>query len=187
MQHDIIIRNATIVDRSGAAGRPGDLAVRADRIAAIGDLRQERGAREIDALGLVLAPGFIDVHTHDDAAVLQGAAAMACKLSQGVTSVVTGNCGGLLGGPECWMFDRFADYAARLVAAPPPANVMALVGHMSLRIPAMQGDTQRGATPAEIGEMRRQLRESLAAAPPASRPGCGTRPTATPPRARSRR
>ena len=89
---DILFRNARIIDGSGSPSVKGDVAVRCDRISAWGDLSLTTGGVEIDAGGLALAPGFIDVHTHDDRAVLADPE-MVCKVSQGVTTVVTGNCG----------------------------------------------------------------------------------------------
>ena len=89
---DIVIRGATLFDGTGAAPSVGDLAVRGDRIAAIGEIEGTGAAIEIDAHGLALAPGFIDVHSHDDFAVLT-TPAMDFKLMQGVTSEVVGNCG----------------------------------------------------------------------------------------------
>src|SRR6187200_1976815 len=91
-QPDLVIRDALLIDGSGAPGVRGDLAVRDDRISAIGDLSRVKGGREISAKGLALAPGFIDTHTHDDRALLSDPL-LACKISQGVTTVITGNCG----------------------------------------------------------------------------------------------
>ena len=88
---DIVVRGARIIDGTGAASFAGSLAVRGDRIAAIGEVEGD-AALEIDARGLVLAPGFIDVHSHDDFAVLT-TPAMDFKLMQGVTTEVVGNCG----------------------------------------------------------------------------------------------
>ena len=89
---DLVIRNATIVDGSGGPAMRGGLAVAGGRILAVGDLPEVAGAQEIDAGGHVLCPGFIDVHTHDDRELLS-APAMTPKVSQGVTTVVAGNCG----------------------------------------------------------------------------------------------
>jgi N-acyl-D-amino-acid deacylase len=91
-QPDLVIRNAFLIDGSGSPGVRGDLAVKDDRIVAIGDLSKLKGAREIKANGLALAPGFVDTHTHDDRALLSNPL-MECKISQGVTTVITGNCG----------------------------------------------------------------------------------------------
>ncbi|MFN4310987.1 MAG: N-acyl-D-amino-acid deacylase family protein [Ferrovibrio sp.] len=176
-RYDLAIRNARIFDGSGAESFMGDVAISGDRIAAIGDLGAASADREVDAKGQALAPGFIDAHTHDDGAVLHGPDCMHCKLSQGVTSVVVGNCGislapatmtrrpppplDLVGGPEAWQFPSFADYAERLRRVPPPTNTYALVGHMSLRVQAMDHDINRAATAREAAQMKQRLEESL--------------------------
>ena len=149
-----------------------------DRIAAVGDLGPSEAVREVDAEGLALAPGFIDAHTHDDRAVLCGPECMLCKMSQGVTTVVIGNCGislapvrmksrpapplDLLGDETWFTFDSFADYAERLARTPSPVNTYALIGHMSLRIEAWNGDTQRAATDGEAAHMQARLKDALA-------------------------
>ncbi len=178
MRHDLIIRDATLLDGTGAARTRGDLAVSGDRIAAMGDLGAHSADRELDAAGLALAPGFIDAHTHDDRAVLCGPACMLCKMSQGATTVVVGNCGislspvrmrtrpppplDLLGDESWWVFDSFGEYADRLRRDPAPVNTVALIGHMSLRVEAMEGDVGRTATDREAEQMRQRLAESLA-------------------------
>ena len=91
-QFDLIIRGVRLIDGRGGPAVSGDLAVKDDRIAAMGDLARTQAGREIKANGLALAPGFIDTHTHDDHALLSDPL-MACKISQGVTTVITGNCG----------------------------------------------------------------------------------------------
>src|SRR5437879_10158339 len=88
---DWILRGGTVIDGSRGPRRRADVAIAGDRIAAVGKVAKTAGAREIDVAGLVVAPGFIDVHTHDDRALL--ASDMAAKASQGVTTVITGNCG----------------------------------------------------------------------------------------------
>ena len=93
MRCDLILRDATIFDGTGAPRHRGDVAVTGDRIVGVGDLGAWSADREVIATGLALAPGFIDAHTHDDRAVLCGPECMACKTSQGVTTVVVGNCG----------------------------------------------------------------------------------------------
>lgn len=174
---DLIIRNATIFDGLGSPRRTGDVAVSGDRIAAVGDLGAWTGDREVDADGRALAPGFIDAHTHDDRAVLCGPSCMLCKMSQGVTTVVVGNCGislspvrmktrpvpplDLLGDESWWTFDSFGAYADRLAKDPAPVNTYALIGHMSLRVEAMGGDTGRAATDQEAARMQQRLREAL--------------------------
>ena len=175
---DLIIRDATLVDGSGGPRRRGDLGVTGDRIVAMGDLGGASGDREVLAAGRVLAPGFIDAHTHDDQMVLCGPACMLCKTSQGVTSVVVGNCGISLSpvpmatrppapldqvcAPEWWIFDSFAAYADRLAREPSSVNTLALIGHMSLRLGAMGAALDRPATDREAAAMRRQLAQALA-------------------------
>src|SRR3982074_2696500 len=88
---DWILRGGTVIDGSGGPRRGVDVAIKGDRIAAIGKVAKTARAREIDVAGLVIAPGFIDVHTHDDRALL--ASDMAARASQGVTPVLTANCG----------------------------------------------------------------------------------------------
>jgi N-acyl-D-amino-acid deacylase len=174
---DLVIRGATVFDGSGAPRFRADVAVEGDRIRAVGDLASVSGAEEVDAAGLALAPGFIDAHTHDDRAVLCGPNCLHCKSSQGVTTVVVGNCGislaptrlrdrpppplDLLGEESWWRFGAFGEYAEALAATPPAVNTLALCGHMSLRMEAMAGDVFRPATDREIARMQDRLRESL--------------------------
>ena len=89
---DLVIRNARVIDGSGGPSFDADVAVVDERIAAVGHLVDLKASRTIDAAGGALAPGFIDVHSHDDRALLSDPA-MAPKVSQGVTTVVTCNCG----------------------------------------------------------------------------------------------
>jgi N-acyl-D-amino-acid deacylase len=178
-QHcDLIIRDATIFDGSGGPRSHGDVGITGDRIVAVGELGAWAGQRELRAEGKALAPGFIDAHTHDDRAVLCGPACMLCKMSQGVTTVVIGNCGislsparmaarpvpplDLLGDESWYVFGSFAEYAERLARDPAPVNTVALIGHMSLRVEAMAGDTGRAATDREAERMRARLKQSLA-------------------------
>jgi N-acyl-D-amino-acid deacylase len=174
---DTILRDATIFDGSGGPRRAGDVAISGDRIAAVGDLGGWSADREVIAAGRAVAPGFIDAHTHDDRAVLCGPACMLCKMSQGVTTVVVGNCGislspvpmktrpipplDLLGDESWWTFSSFAEYAGQLERDPSPVNTVALIGHMSLLVEAMNGDTQRAATDREAEHMRKRLAEAL--------------------------
>ena len=89
---EAILRGGRVIDGTGAPGATGDLAVTDDRISALGDLSREKGGLEIDARGLALSPGFVDCHCHDDLALLQ-VPLLEAKVSQGVTTVVNGNCG----------------------------------------------------------------------------------------------
>jgi N-acyl-D-amino-acid deacylase len=172
---DLIIRNGTLVDGSGAPPRRADVGVQGDRIAAVGDLQQAAGAASVDASGLMVAPGLIDVHSHDDQAVFQWATSEA-KLSQGVTSMVVGNCGislaplslagdpppplNLLGERARFRFPAFAQYVEALQAAPLPLNVAALVGHGTLRVRNLN-DYARAATPGEIQAMAGDVRAAM--------------------------
>ena len=174
---DLVVRNARLIDGTGAPSRQGDLAVADNRILALGALDGLQAAREIDAGGQALAPGFIDAHTHDDRAVLADPL-MTCKVSQGVTTVVTGNCGVSLAplttgarppAPMDLVCERpegfFADFAGYLDALdrdPPATNVAAQVGHATLRVGAMDS-LERAATAEEIKTMRGRLEDSLAA------------------------
>src|SRR3972149_3617387 len=90
-QFDLVIRHGRVVDGAGAPAFPADVAVAGDRIAAVGEVKED-ARRTIDASGLVVAPGFIDVHTHDDLAVLNSPA-VDFKVQQGVTTDIVGNCG----------------------------------------------------------------------------------------------
>lgn len=174
---DTIIRDATVFDGSGDARRVGDVAIRGDRIAGVGDLGGWSADREVIATGRAVAPGFIDSHTHDDRAVLCGPACTACKTSQGVTTVVIGNCGvslaplrlsqrpppplDLLGDESWWRYDSFGAYAEALRRGA-EVNTYALIGHQTLRVGAMDGDVYRPATDREIVRMHDLLRQSMA-------------------------
>ncbi|WP_158744110.1 amidohydrolase family protein [Acidisphaera sp. L21] len=175
---DLIIRDATIIDGSGAPRTIGDVGVAGDRIVGVGDLGGSSADREVIGTGKVIAPGFIDAHTHDDRAVLCGPSCMTCKISQGVTSVVVGNCGvslsparmttrpppplDLLGDESWWTFDSFGDYANELRKRGCEVNTYALVGHQTLRVQAMDGDVYRPAKDSEIETMRLRVKQSMA-------------------------
>jgi N-acyl-D-amino-acid deacylase len=171
---DTIIRGSTVFDGTGAQRRVADVGVVGDRIVAVGDLAAMSAAQEMDGSGRALAPGFIDVHTHDDHALLT-APDMPFKVTQGVTTVVTGNCGislaplvrddpppplDVFGRHGAFRFARFADYVAALDASPPAVNAALMIGHSTLRVGSM-ADVGRPATDAEIETMRIQVREAL--------------------------
>jgi N-acyl-D-amino-acid deacylase len=170
-----LIRNASVFDGSGAAPEIADVALHGDRICAIGPALALRAQSEVDAEGLALAPGFIDAHTHDDLAAIR-TPEMLAKLSQGVTTVIVGNCGisaspvclrgelpdpmNLLGVAEDFCYPTFSAYVAAIRAARPAVNVAALIGHTALRNNHMDR-LDRTATRAEIEAMRAQLQEAL--------------------------
>jgi N-acyl-D-aspartate/D-glutamate deacylase len=170
-----LIRNVRVLDGSGAEPYPADVAIDSGRICAVGQLSQYIAGQVTEGEGRVLAPGFIDVHTHDDTSVIRDPQMLA-KLSQGVTTVIVGNCGisaapvqlagpppdpmNLLGDGEVFRYPTFAAYVAAVDAAQPAVNVAALVGHTALRNNHMDR-LDRAATVAEIQAMRGQLVEAL--------------------------
>ena len=172
---DTLIRNASLLDGSGAEPELIDVAILGDRILGIGRSLAYDATEIVEAEGLTLSPGFIDVHTHDDTSVVL-APAMLPKLSQGVTTVIVGNCGisaspvhlrgelpdpmNLLGDAGVFRYPTFADYVAAVGEARPSVNVGALIGHTSLRNNHMDR-LDRVATDDEIAGMRAQLQEAL--------------------------
>ncbi|MCH4574383.1 amidohydrolase family protein, partial [Achromobacter xylosoxidans] len=172
---DLLLVGGTLIDGSNTPGRRADLGVRGDRIAAIGDLSDAAAHTRVDVSGLVVAPGFIDSHTHDDNYLLRRRD-MTPKISQGVTTVVTGNCGislaplahanppaplDLLDEGGSYRFERFADYLDALRATPAAVNAACMVGHSTLRA-AVMPDLQRAATDEEIAAMRDLAEEAMA-------------------------
>lgn len=143
VQFDVVFRNATVVDGTGASGFVADVAVHGDRIAEVGTINGS-ARTEIDSSGLVLAPGFIDVHTHDDFA-LDTSPDMPFKTLQGVTTIVTGNCGTSV--PE------FAEWMSTRKESSASVNVAALVGHGTIRAGVMGRSTNRHATSSELAAM----------------------------------
>ena len=179
MRYDLVVRNGIVVDGTRAPRHRADLAISGDRITALGSV-PEKGKNEIDASGLIVAPGFIDAHTHDDRLMLSSPD-MAPKVSQGVTTVVAGNCGislapaprgmnapvlppiDLLDDAGGWFrFPTFHSYVEELRAHPAAVNCALLVGHTMLRAQTM-ADLQRSASENEIGEMRKLTAEALEA------------------------
>ncbi len=162
--YDTLIGPVRVLDGSGAAEFQANVALRDGRIAAIGVADDAPARVRIHGRRRVLAPGFIDVHTHDDTNVIR-TPGMLPKLSQGVTTVVVGNCGisaspvrlrgdvpdpmNLLGREEDFQYPTFADYTAAVDRAQPAVNVAALIGHTALRNNHMDR-LDRVATPAEM-------------------------------------
>src|SRR5712671_1405762 len=170
-----ILRGGEVIDGSGRPRRRADVAIAGDRITAVGSVDRATGAREIDISCKVVAPGFIDVHTHDDRALF-ATPEMAAKASQGVTTVVTGNCGislapllldeapppplDLIGDSADYRYGRFAEYLAALDQSPAALNAACLVGHSTLRVGAMSS-LDRPARDAELARMGERLQEAL--------------------------
>lgn len=172
---DLIVRGGTVVDGTGAPSRATDVGVADGRIVAVADLSETEAERILDASGLVVAPGFIDVHSHSDFTLLVDPRAQSA-IAQGVTTEVIGNCGhgcAPIGRPELHAGNIYGyrpevpldwrttgDYFARLDAARPAVNVAALVPNGNLRL-ATLGLDDRQATPDEVTAMAALLEEGL--------------------------
>jgi N-acyl-D-amino-acid deacylase len=187
---DLLLRGATVIDGTGGPPRPGDVAIAGDRIVGVvppGELRPSTDTKVVDLDGLVLAPGFIDIHTHYDAQILWDGD-LTPSSWHGVTSVIMGNCGfgvaptrpehrdlivRLLENVEGmsmealsigidWCFETFPEYLNALDRLRKRLNVAAFIGHSPLRLFVMGGD-ERPATAQEVDTMRELLREALMA------------------------
>jgi len=174
---DLVFRGGTIVDGTGRLGFEGDLAVQGGRIVGVGG-HLGPAAREIDARGLLVCPGFIDAHTHSDLTLLVNPQAES-SVHQGVTTEVVGNCGlsfvhaapthraALMDNIyatlqfDDWDWQTVAGYRARLERERPSINVVPMAGHATLRANVM-GLEPRQASPIELSEMLRQLDQALA-------------------------
>ena len=172
-----LLKGGLIVDGTASPGQVGDVLLVGERIVAVGNvpsaLVNAHRPQVVDCAGKVVAPGFIDVHTHDDAAALEKAD-MLPKLSQGVTTVIVGNCGislapmvtdtppaplSLLGSTQFQHAGMHA-YAAAVDAARPGVNVAALLGHTALRMRHM-ADLGRAATADEREAMAADMQEAM--------------------------
>ncbi len=155
--YDVVVRGGTIHDGTGAAARIGDVAIRGDRIAAIAPELRERGRREVDARGLAVAPGFLDIHSHGDGNLWDDPRAESV-VRQGVTTIVAGQDGssrawGEAGGTGSGAASgSFAGWFGALDALRPAVNVAAMVGLGTVRGKVV-GDDDRAATSAELGRM----------------------------------
>ncbi|MCL9773859.1 N-acyl-D-amino-acid deacylase family protein [Vibrio methylphosphonaticus] len=175
MLFDIIIKNVEIVDGMSSKAYFSDVAIVGDRIAEIAPMDAGLAKHVIDGQGKVLSPGFIDVHTHDDTNVIRYPECLP-KISQGVTTVIVGNCGisaspatlanappdpmNLLGQQKDFKYPTFAHYADAVMTAQPAVNVAALVGHTTLRNNVMD-ELLREASESELLSMKATLSQAL--------------------------
>jgi len=186
--YDLVIRGATVVDGLGHDPRRADVAVKDGRIAAMGEIGSD-ATEIVDAGGLTLMPGIIDIHTHYDAQVTWDPT-LSPSPSLGVTTVVTGNCGfGIVPSPPHlrdlimrnlavvegmdiaalragidWQFQSFAEYLAAVRRQGPYANLAVLVGHSAVRTAVMgeEASVRKEPTVAELAEMQRLVAEAMA-------------------------
>lgn len=177
MAWSLLIRGGTVIDGTGAPRQPADVAVQADRVVAVAPALRGEAARVIDAAGLVVTPGFIDIHSHSDLFYL-GCPAAESKIRQGCTTEVVGMCS-FSPAPihperrelvQAWVagigarlsirWTGFAEYLDALRAARPSINVAHFVGHGALRLAAI-GPDNRAAGPDDLRAMERLLAEAL--------------------------
>jgi N-acyl-D-amino-acid deacylase len=185
---DLVIKNGWVVDGSGAPGFAGDVAIRQGKVAAIDSRISEQARRVIDAAGQVVAPGFIDVHTHYDAQVLWDPLFTSSSW-HGSTTVVTGNCGFTLAPcrPEdrdyltrmlavvedmslpalqagiTWSWEDFPGYLSAVERRPKAINIGCYVGHSAVRRYVMGADCRRAATESETARMQEIVATALRA------------------------
>jgi N-acyl-D-amino-acid deacylase len=150
-RYDLVITGGTVIDGSGAPGTRADVAVAKGQIVAIGRIAAAEGTETIDARGLVVAPGFIDVHTHADEVWERPRAENFVRM--GVTSIVAGNCGGSA--------DDVAAALARFNATPASVNFSTLIGHNTVRR-AVMGTDNRDPTIAEMNRMKTLVWKAMA-------------------------
>lgn len=165
--HDLVIRGGTVFDGTGAPGREADIAIDGARIAQIASKIAERGRDEIDARGLAVAPGFIDVHSHGDGS-LSADPRLESLVRQGITTIVVGQDGSSQAtgaarsaSDEERGYDSFAAFFTAIDAAQPSVNIASMIGLSSVR-GAVVGANNRPATAAELQRMRALVERALA-------------------------
>jgi N-acyl-D-amino-acid deacylase len=149
-----VIVNARVIDGSGGPSRAVSVRVIADRIATVGEFEPSGADTVVDAGGLVLAPGFVDTHSHHEDGLLEVPGAMAA-VSQGITTIA--------GGQDGSQIYPLAEYFADLESSPAAINVASYAGHGTIRGEVMGADYQRAATPDEIATMVELLRSEMEA------------------------
>jgi N-acyl-D-amino-acid deacylase len=152
-EFDLVITGAEIIDGSGGPPFSGDIGIRERRIACVGDLHTAKARSVIDATGLSVTPGFIDVHTHIERNVPQAGGFLAPNfVRQGVTTVITGNCGR--------SFLEIGKFFRRIEANGSQVNVASLIGHNTIRSQVMK---QRSAVPAkdEMAELEKLVEAAM--------------------------
>jgi N-acyl-D-amino-acid deacylase len=150
----VVIVNARVIDGSGGPSRDASVRIAGERIVDVGSFEPSATDTRVDARGLVLAPGFIDVHSHHDDGLFETPGALAA-VSQGITTIVAGQDGG--------QNYPLAEFFARLEASPAAVNVASYAGHGTLRGRVMGEDYRRHATGGELAEMVRLLRAEMEA------------------------
>ena len=151
--YDLLIHGGTVIDGAGSPGFRADVAIRDGRIAKVGDLSGAEAERVIDATGLIVAPGFIDVHTHADELAENPRAENYLRM--GVTTVVAGNCGSSA--------LEIGKALAAIREAGPSINYATLIGHNVVRAKAMGGSFDRPPTDKELEMMRGLVAEAMEA------------------------
>jgi len=150
-QADYIIRNGKLIDGSGNNWQYKDVAIQNNKIVAIGNLKNWKATKEIDAKGLVIAPGFIDVHAHIEGGESKNPLATNF-IYDGVTTVITGNCGGSA--------ENLKNYFNSIDSIGTSINVASLIGHNTIRKQAM-GTANRNATASEMQTMEKLAEEAM--------------------------
>jgi len=148
----VLITNVSVVDGSGEPSFTGDVRLQDKLIVGLGDLEQSDNDQLVDGRGLVLAPGFIDTHSHHDSGIEQSPESIAA-ISQGITTIVVGNDGG--------SGHTMAELAQLMTRKPPTINVASYTGHGSIRSMVLGEDYRREATPIEIDKMQALLVDEL--------------------------
>lgn len=151
---ELLIRNGTVLDGTGAPGRRADVRIAGDRITAIGRFAPRRGERVLDASGRTVAPGFIDTHSHADGGLLETPLAET-QIRQGITTAIVGQDGG----SRLPLARFFEDLARTRVAL----NIASFVGHGTVRRAVLGDDYKRAATADEIARMRALVGQEMRA------------------------